>query len=132
MGSPLHPYGFGSLSPYSTNALSGLFATPPTSPALSLPPQPVLRWVHVRGRFKAFIDNLAITPAQLEDGNKKQAGVRACLNRHYYGISSETANSRLIGSWGKATRVRPSRDVDILFLLPHAVYLRYQARTGNR
>ncbi len=104
------------------------------SPALSLlsQPAPVLRWVHVRGRFKAFINNLAITPGQLEDGTKKQAGVRACLNRHYYGISSETANSRLIGSWGKATRVRPSRDVDILFLLPEAVYWRYQARTGNR
>jgi hypothetical protein len=132
MASPLNPFG----SPYSsllaslaerpvsppsayTNALLGLIGTP--TPALSLlsqPSQPVLRWIHVRGRFKAFINNLAITPGQLDDGTKKQAGVRACLNRHYYGISSETANSQLIGSWGKATRVRPSRDVDILFLLP--------------
>ena len=75
---------------------------------------------------------MAITPAQLEDGTTKQGGVRAGLNRHYYGISSETANSILIGSWGKATRVRPSRDVDILFLLPASVYSQYQSRTGNR
>ena len=150
MGSPFYP--FGSLSPYS-NLLSSLAEPPvpppssqytllglqygalPVSPAVSLlsqPTQPVQRWLHVRGRFKTFINNLAITPGQLEDGNKKQAGVRACLNRHYYEISSETENSRLIGSWGKLTRVRPSRDVDILFLLPDSVYWRYQARTGNR
>jgi SMODS domain-containing protein len=129
MGSPLYPLG----SPYTNTLLGGLFTTP--SPALSLlsqTPQPLLRWVYVRGRFRAFIHNLAITPAQLEDGNKKQAGVRAFLNRHYSGISSETANSRLIGSWGKATRARPSRDIDILFLLPEAVYWQYQARSGNR
>jgi hypothetical protein len=96
------------------------------------PTPPVWQWVHVRGRFSAFINNLAITPAQRDDGEKKQAGVCASLNRHFYGISSETANSRLIGSWGKATRVRPSRDVDILFLLPDDVFWRYQARTGNR
>ena len=41
-------------------------------------------------------------------------------------------DSLLIGSWGKGTRVRPSRDVDILFLLPPSVYHQYQARAGNR
>jgi hypothetical protein len=137
MGSPLNPFGFSSTLSGS-NALSSLVAPPvppwfgsglsfsSTSPLanailglpvgalpLSQPPPPVLRWLHVRNRFKAFIAHLAITPTQFEDGDKKQAGVRACLNRHYYGISSETANSRLIGSWGKATRVRPSRDVDM-------------------
>jgi hypothetical protein len=58
--------------------------------------------------------------------------VRACLNRHYWNASSETDNSLLIGSWGKDTRGRPSRDVDILFLLPPALYHQYQARSGNR
>lgn len=127
MGSSINPlFGLapqrtilGSITP--SNTLLG-------TPALSSAP----RWIYVRGRFRAFINNLAITPAQLEDGEKKQAGVRSCLNRHYYGGSSETANSLLIGSWGKATRVRPSRDVDILFLLPESVYWQYQARTGNR
>jgi hypothetical protein len=37
------------------------------------PTQPKLQWVHVRGRFRAFIENLAITPAQRE-GEKRQAG----------------------------------------------------------
>jgi hypothetical protein len=38
----------------------------------------------------------------------------------------------LIGSWGKQTRRRPTSDVDILFLLPAAVYHRFQERSGNR
>jgi hypothetical protein len=115
----------GNLNPYA----------PPSLAALTLLGQPapvVPNWQYVRGRFRGFISNLAITPAQREDGETKQAGVRACLNRHYYGHSSETANSLLIGSWGKATRVRPSRDVDIIFLLPGSVYWQYQTRTGNR
>jgi hypothetical protein len=58
--------------------------------------------------------------------------VRAALNRAYYGNSSEAANSLLIGSWGKDTRVRPSRDVDLIFLLPASVHERYQQRAGNR
>jgi hypothetical protein len=123
MGSPFNPFG-------SYNTILGA-----PSPALSLlspPPAIMPNWIYVRGRFRAFINNLAITPTQLQDGDTKQAGVRACLNRHYYGVSSETANSILIGSWGKATRVRPSRDVDILFLLPSALYGQYRARTGNR
>jgi hypothetical protein len=100
-----------------------LFGTPAT-------PSPP--WHYVRWRFRTFLANLAITPPQREDGNTKHAGVRACLNRHYYGTSSETANSFLIGSWGKGTQVRPSRDIDILFLLPGSVWQRYQQRDGNK
>lgn len=59
--------------------------------------------------------------------------MRASLNRHYWlGATEPDANGYLIGSWGKDTRVRPSRDVDLLFLLPSAVYWRFEARTGNR
>jgi Second Messenger Oligonucleotide or Dinucleotide Synthetase domain len=103
----------------STNAFATLSAlSPPTVGASSLlfgSPAPSSPWHYVRWRFRTFLANLAITPPQRDDGNAKHAGVRACLNRHYYCTSSETANSLLIGSWGKGTQVRPSRDVDILF-----------------
>jgi Second Messenger Oligonucleotide or Dinucleotide Synthetase domain len=128
MGTAIPP--FGALSPFLRPAPSNLHSLA----ACDLLGTPSLapHWIFVRPRFKAFLDNLAITSAQREDGETKQAGVRACLNRHFYGYSSDTANSLLIGSWGKTTRVRPSRDVDILFLLPDAVYWRYQQRSGNR
>ncbi len=114
---------FGALSPPAVGASSLLFGTP----AAPTPP-----WHYVRWRFRAFLANLAITPPQREDGTTKQTGVRACLNRHYYGTPSETANSFLIGSWGKGTQVRPSRDIDILFLLPGTVWQSYQQRVGNK
>ena len=99
-----------------------------TGPATT-PPH---RWFYLTPRFTQFLANLTITEWQREDGQTKQANVRDCLNQHYWGISSETANSMLIGSWGKRTQVRPSRDVDILFLLPSEVYHRFQTRGNNR
>ena len=107
------------------------FALNISSPALAIPATPPL-WIFVRRRFSIFLNNLKITAVQNNDGNTKQAGVRACLNRYYYGNSSDSANSLLIGSWGKYTRVRPPRDIDILFVLPNDVYYRYQNRTGNK
>ncbi len=106
----------------------GLSAWVGLSSSVNTPQQ----WRFVTQRFAQFIDNLVITDAQLQDGLTKQAGVRDCLNRYFWGYSSETDNSLLIGSWGKQTRVRPSRDVDMIFLLPSSVFHRFQARTGNR
>jgi hypothetical protein len=88
--------------------------------------------VEVSARFNAFLSNIALTDDQIEDGRTKHAGVRNCLNRHYYGLNSETANSRLIGSWGKHTRIRPPRDIDLLFVLPQDVKDRFDRRTGNK
>ncbi|ONF47349.1 SMODS domain-containing nucleotidyltransferase [Methylobacterium radiotolerans] len=91
-----------------------------------------LQWQYVIRRFSRFLDNITITANQLADGTTKHQGVRSCLNSWYYGYASDEDNSLLIGSWGKETRVRPSRDVDILFLLPMSEYHRFQERSGNR
>jgi hypothetical protein len=56
--------------------------------------------------------------------------VVSCLNRAYYNTSSTTANSLLIGSWGKGTVIRPPRDVDLYFILPADVYYRFQRYTS--
>lgn len=89
-------------------------------------------WIAVRRRFTQFHSNLTLTPLQQLDGHKKKAGVVDCLNRHYYGVTSHNDNSFLIGSWAKDTAVRPPRDVDLYFLLPHTVYHRFQGHTWNR
>lgn len=83
-------------------------------------------------RFKKLLENLTLTDAQKADGETKHRGVRKCLNTHYYNSSSETANSMLVGSWGKATRIRPPRDIDVLFQLPYSVYQRFEQRPGNK
>lgn len=89
-------------------------------------------WAGVRARFRQFHGNLLLTEDQVADGSTKHRGVRRSLNAHYYGSSSETANSFLVGSWGKDTCVRPPRDVDIFFVLPVSVYYRFETYSGNK
>jgi hypothetical protein len=132
-------------TPPGTGLLGSFFSqpAPPTTPLSTLgligsamaAPAPAVeppKWIYVTRRFTRFLANLTVTKAQHEDGTTKHAGVRSCLNRHYWGYASDTDNSMLIGSWGKHTRVRPSRDIDLLFVLPSHVYDRFQQRTGNR
>jgi hypothetical protein len=99
-------------------------------PATSLPAG--LQWIAVRQRFTQFHSNLSLTPTQFLDGITKRNGVVNSLNRRYYDSTSDTDNSFLVGSWGKDTAMRPPRDVDLYFLLPVAVYTRFQARVWNR
>ena len=89
-------------------------------------------WIAVRQRFEQFHRNLALTPLQQVNGLTKRNGVVSCLNRAYYGTHSDTANSFFVGSWGKDTAIRPPRDVDVYFLLPVAVYHRFQSHIWNR
>lgn len=89
-------------------------------------------WIAVRERFRQFHGNLALTTLQQTDGHTKRFNVVSCLNRAYYGRSSDTDNSFFVGSWGKGTAIRPPRDVDIYFLLDVPVYNRFQGHIWNR
>jgi hypothetical protein len=84
----------------------------------------------VEDRFKDFLINLNLTVAQQADGATKYKSVVDCLNSNYYGGAA--GNHLLVGSWGKATRVRVQRDVDVLFQIPYAVYQRFEGRAGNK
>jgi hypothetical protein len=86
----------------------------------------------VAKRFNQFLENIKLTSAQVSDGETKHKNVRGCLNTSYYSSTSDTANSRLIGSWGKSLRIRPPRDVDVLFQIPYETYQRFEKRTGNK
>jgi hypothetical protein len=102
-------------------------------PDLRIPLQPTLpQWIAVRQRFEQLHRNLALTPNQQQDAVTKYTGVVSCLNRNYYGTSSSTDNSFMVGSWGKATAIRPPRDVDLYFVLPPAVYHRFEGNLWNR
>jgi hypothetical protein len=94
-------------------------------------PPPVLRWKFVKQRFTQCINNINLTVAQADDGVTKHTGAVATLNRAYRNVSEGSTHRVLIGSWAKTTRVRPPRDVDLLFILPIDVYYRFQQRQGN-
>lgn len=86
----------------------------------------------VADRFTTFLDNLALTQDQKDAGGARRESVIGKLNSKYWNSSSKTAHSKFVGSWGKATRIRPPRDVDVLFELPKSVYDRFQLRSGNK
>lgn len=88
-------------------------------------------WIGVRQRFRRFHADLLLTNDQVTDGLTKQLGVRQCLQRAYYGQSTDNPPGFVVGSWGKRTAVRPPRDVDIFFELPVAVYHRINGNAGN-
>src|SRR5271168_2745538 len=102
LGSLARAGGFG--RPSSTLLGDSSFLSPGASPLANLlgapAPAPVAAvwwWQYVRRRFGRLLGNLEITPAQREDGETKQANIRACLNRHYWLDDSQTRNSSLIG-----------------------------------
>jgi hypothetical protein len=88
--------------------------------------------ISVSKRFEQLLDNIALTTSQTADGTTKRGSVCKVLNFKYWSSNSETDNSFYIGSWGKYTRIRPPRDVDVLFKLPKSVYDRFQLRSGNK
>jgi hypothetical protein len=88
--------------------------------------------MNVSERSSKFLTNITLTDAQKSDGATKRANVCSVLNAKYYSSSSGTTSSFYVGSWGKGTRTRPPRDVDVLFVLPYAVYQRFERATGNK
>jgi Second Messenger Oligonucleotide or Dinucleotide Synthetase domain len=96
-----------------------------------IPPPPVPRWLFVGQRFRQLLANLNLTVGQAGDGVAKHTGVVATLNRAYRNVSEGSTQRVLIGSWAKETRVRPPRDIDLLFILPIEVYDRFAQRQGN-
>jgi hypothetical protein len=81
--------------------------------------------------FQSLVAAVQLTSDQVSDAAGKHQRVRRALNSWYYDLESSTANSLLVGSYGKDTEIRPPSDVDILFELPSSVYERISRRTGN-
>ena len=88
-------------------------------------------WIGVAGRFRRFHDALQLTTAQVEDGLGKQFGVRQCFERIYWGDTTNDPPGFIVGSWGKATAIRPPSDVDVFMHLPVDVYERFNGYSHN-
>ena len=86
----------------------------------------------VSTRFSQFLDSIKLTDTQTSSGVSCRENVIRCLNKAYYSLDNASSNSLSVGSWGKFTRIRPPRDVDVLFRLPDAVYHRFEQQSGNK
>lgn len=86
----------------------------------------------VSKRFDTFLSKIKLTDVQKTAGQRSRESAVKAVNFHYYASSNGTANSKFVGSWGKYTRLRPPRDVDVLYVLPWSVHTRFEKRQGNK
>lgn len=88
--------------------------------------------VSTASRFDKFRSNLSLTEAQKAAGRQSRESVVRAMNNYCLGLNDATKNSIFVGSWAKYTRIRPPRDVDVLYILSSEVRLRFDKRTGNK
>lgn len=90
-----------------------------------------MMWIAVTNRFRTFYNALQLTTDQVEDGLTKQLGVRQCLQRAYWGPTTDNPPGFMVGSWGKGTAIRPPNDIDVFMPLPIETYNRFAAYSAG-
>lgn len=82
--------------------------------------------------FDRFLRNITLTADERADATSRSNVVAKKLHGHYYPTTSYTGSTKLlIGSHGKRTRVRPVRDVDLIFRIPGSTFRRFDDYSGN-
>lgn len=83
-------------------------------------------------RFDRFMARVSLTPSERLEARTRVDGVASKLHERYYPSKTYDGSTKLlIGSHGKRTRVRPPRDVDMIFMLPLIEFTRYNNYAGN-
>ncbi|MBX9147971.1 SMODS domain-containing nucleotidyltransferase [Rhodococcus qingshengii] len=83
-------------------------------------------------RFDKFLANISLTQAEKDEAISRSTSVAMKLHQHYYPSRTYNGDTKLlIGSHGKRTRVRPVRDVDLIFRIPPETFVRFSGHTGN-
>nr|WP_095972616.1 nucleotidyltransferase [Rhodococcus erythropolis] len=83
-------------------------------------------------RFEKFVSNISLTQIERDEATARSNAVAKKLHDHYYPTRAYTGDTKLlIGSHGKRTRVRPVRDVDMIFRIPPATFTRFNDYASN-
>lgn len=68
--------------------------------------------------FSTFKENLSFTADLRQSISKKYCGITEALNDSYRGVSSSTAYSLQVGSFGRHTAIKSISDLDMVYILP--------------
>lgn len=79
--------------------------------------------------FRGFCANLQI--AGRGSISDRYCRITKRLNLDFWDNDSDVANSLYVGSYGRNTAIEGFSDLDMIFRLPHAVYLRIEGYQGN-
>lgn len=90
-------------------------------------------WSFVITHFGNFQRNIELQPEEHADALGKAERVAKCLHAAYRQGDFDLRNLLISGSYGKATAVRPTSDVDLIYFLPPELFARYSAyATGGQ
>jgi len=81
--------------------------------------------------FSDFCAQQRIGPVKRSSLADRTARITARLNLDFRGLDSKVSNRFYVGSYGRGTAVPSVSDVDLLYELPAALYLQYNAYASN-
>jgi hypothetical protein len=84
----------------------------------------------VAQKFSSFCSNIQISTDNVSKISNRYKQITKRLNLDFYGSDSEVNHSLYVGSYGRDTDIHVS-DIDMLFVLPYAVYDKYNKYQGN-
>lgn len=79
--------------------------------------------------FTLFRANIAVSNAG--DISTSYANISTRLNKDFWGLDSDTAHRRQVGSYGRGTAIHGISDLDMVFELPLATFEQYEKRQNN-
>jgi len=84
----------------------------------------------ISDKFSTFCSNLRMLQTTVSNVSSRYKQITKRLNLDFYSSTSDTAHSLYVGSYGRGTAIHVS-DIDILFILPYSVYVRFNDYSGN-
>jgi len=88
--------------------------------------------VSVSQYFQDFCYQLPVQTEKRSSIAYRTATVVRRLNTDFRDTTSDTSNRFYGGSYGRNTAVGSLSDIDLLYILPYATYVQYNARAGNK
>jgi len=79
--------------------------------------------------FSDYIESLAVD--NLEDIDKKYKRITKKLNQSFWSLENDEEHAHKVGSLGRGTAIKGVSDLDMLFILPDALYTQYNNHEGN-
>lgn len=76
----------------------------------------------IGAKFDRFLANIELTATQKSEAANRHKAIRDILAKEFVG-----AKTFVVGSYGKNTSMRPPSDLDIMLVLPIAIYHKYSS-----
>ncbi|OLT63096.1 nucleotidyltransferase [Moorena bouillonii PNG] len=85
----------------------------------------------VANQFNTLCNNLKVPQSTRSKISNRYQGITQRLNIDFWGIKNNKKHSLYVGSYARGTAVQGFSDLDIIFILPHDLYNKYNSYQSN-